>query len=1292
MQVPAPIDYLSLNSELNIYGPDGRIQFAKDREAVRGYFLEHVNPNTVFFHNLEEKLEYLVANGYYEAAFLAQYRPAFVKELFKAIYARRYRFTTFVGAYKFFTGYALKTFDGSRYLERYEDRIVVCALYLARGSEKQARLLAEEMIAQRFQPATPTFLNSGKAQRGELVSCFPAGTPVETTEGPKAIELIRVGDTVITHDGSAKAVTDVMERANEEGLVALSISGVSDVYYSTPEHPVLVHRPGAQHDLRPCLVGDGDQTDVWWVRAGDVQEGDLLAIDPRRIGEATAEEDVAALAVPSNVATLERPSRSKAARAAAGAQATEVLRVIAGHLMAPVTKARRTPRAPITVYNLEVEDNHTYLARGVVVHNCFLIQIEDSMNSIGRAVNSALQLSKRGGGVAFSLSNLRGAGDPIKNIEDQSSGVLPVMKLLEDCFSYADQLGARQGAGAVYLHAHHWDIETFLDCRREAADEKIRIKTLSLGVVVPDITFELARGDEDMYLFSPYDVARKYGKPFSDVVISDVYRELVDDPGVRKRKIKARAFFQLLAEVQFESGYPYLLFEDNANRASAVPGRIVMSNLCVTGETELLTDKGPRRAKDLHESGEDLRVMVDRRTIGTREASLRGLEEYPAIPMALTARQAEVFKVSTVEGFELRATAWHKMFIERDGEVLEVRLAELMPGDHLLVQSGEGRFGDHHDPDLAYLAGWLAGDGTFGELRSGADTARWDLYGDKDQFVPDLELAAVNSLAQHHDGDVHHSSTLTPAFRGEYAGRRSLSSAPLTRVLERHGMTRESKLRVPQFVSEGSRETVCAYLSGVYQADGSVCGDAKAKTCSIQLGSVDRGFLVEVQRLLLNLGMFSRIYATRKAGTSLLPDGRGGQREYPTQQLYTLRISDAVGRERFMDTVALSPEAQVKFERLNAPFQKPYYQAPHRFRARVASVAPDGIEDVYDTTVDEAHSLIFNGLVTGNCSEILQPQEASEIDDEQAFVEVGKDVSCNLGSLNISQVMAGPDIRRTIDAAIRALSAVSDMSDISCVPTIQAGNRRSHAVGLGQMNLHGYLASQEIHYDSPEAVDFVDAYFRTVAYHALWTSSVIARETGESFDGFTESGYHSGAFFERYAKAWRPRTAKVRRIMRDAGIELPSVEDWARLARHVRRHGMYNQNLQAVAPTGSISYVNHATASIHPITSMIEMRKEGKMGRVYYPAAHLDDENAEYFKDAYEIGPYALIDVYAAAAQHVDQGLSCTLFFTEEASTRDINRAQIYAWRKGLKTLYYVRVRSAVLEGTDTEGCVSCAV
>jgi ribonucleoside-diphosphate reductase alpha chain len=536
--------------------------------------------------------------------------------------------------------------------------------------------------------------------------------------------------------------------------------------------------------------------------------------------------------------------------------------------------------------------------------SCFLLRIEDNMESISRAINSSLQLSKRGGGVALNLSNIRELGAPIKKIENQSSGVIPVMKMLEDAFSYANQLGARQGAGAVYLNAHHPDILRFLDTKKENADEKTRIKTLSIGVVIPNVTLDLAKNGEDMYLFSPYDVEKVYGIPFGDISVSEKYEEMVDDARIKKTKIKARVLFERIAELQFESGYPYIMYEDNVNDANPIQGRINMSNLC---------------------------------------------------------------------------------------------------------------------------------------------------------------------------------------------------------------------------------------------------------------------------------------------------------------------------------------------------------------------------------------------------SEILQVNTPSTFNEDSSYDHIGRDINCNLGSLNIAKTMDGGDLGKTVEAAIRALTSVSDLSDIKSVPSVAEGNRRSHAIGLGQMNLHGYLGREKIHYGSEEGLDFTNMYFYTVLFHALNASNKIAIERKETFYNFENSKYATGEFFDKYInQPWGPSTPKVEAIFKNAGISIPTQDDWDELRASVMKHGIYNQNLQAVPPTGSISYINNSTSSIHPIASKIETRKEGKLGRVYYPAPYLADDNLEYFEDAYEIGPEKIIDTYAVATQHVDQGLSLTLFFKDTATTRDVNKSQIYAWRKGIKTIYYIRIRQLALEGTEAEECVSC--
>jgi len=1092
------LGFHELNAMLNLYGPDGKMQFEADREAAKQYCKYEVNGNTWFFHNLAEKLDFLVENKYYEAELLAKYSFEFIKSLFKQAYAHKFRFPTFLGAFKFYTSYAMKTFDGKRFLERYEDRVTMVALGLADGDETIASQLVDEIITGRFQPATPTFLNTGKAQRGELVSCF-------------------------------------------------------------------------------------------------------------------------------------------------------------------------------------------------------LLRTEDNFESIFKSVSSSGQLSKRGGGVAVCLTNIREVGAPIKKIENQSSGIIPVMKLLEDTFSYANQLGQRQGAGAVYLHAHHPDIYRFLDTKRENADEKIRIKTLSMGVVIPDITFELAKTDADMYLFSPYDVERVYGVPFSDVNVTEKYHEMVDDARIKKTKIKAREFFQTLAEIQFESGYPYIMFEDTVNRANPIDGKIIMSNLCVTGDTEILTDGGYRKVLDLYNSQEDFDVIVDKRARDL-DLAATGVSVEKSTKMFKTAEAADIFKLTTAEGFSIRATEWHKFYVERDGELVKIPMNEVEPGDRILVQSAEGAFGPEHNPDLAYLAGVVAADGTITEAPANegkiTTTARAYLYGDKIEFAPAIEAAAIRALRGRGDL-VERQAVLKPVFVHSVMYKRaSLHSAPLAKLFNEHGLSKASKTTVPEFVLRGDKETQQAYISGMFQLDGCITGNEKIGNISIELGSIDRNQLEDIQTMLLNFGVYTRIYASRKVGgLALLPDGNGGLKEYYQSQSWTLRSMDRTSRERLHDLVTWSANHEAYWQRRNANIKSSSYYNTHRFRATVLTIEPDGIEDVYDVTVENGNSVIFNGIATGQCSEILQVSSASTYNEDSSYDVIGKDISCNLGSMNIAAAMDGGNLGSTVEAAIRGLTAVSDQSDIHSVPSIANGNARSHAIGLGQMNLHGYLARERVHYGSVEGIDFTSIYFASIVFHAIRASNLIAKERGQVFEGFEKSTYATGAFFEKYVtRTWLPETARVQALFDDAGIHLPTIADWEELKASVMEHGIYNQNLQAVPPTGSISYINNSTASIHPIAAKVEIRKEGKIGRVYYPAPFMTDDNQEFYADAYEIGYEKIIDTYAAATEHVDQGLSLTLFFKDTATTRDINKAQIYAWRRGIKTLYYIRLRQMALDGTSVENCVSCAL
>ncbi|WP_042760332.1 class 1b ribonucleoside-diphosphate reductase subunit alpha [Streptococcus sobrinus] len=711
------VSYFRINNEIN-RPVDGQIPLNKDKEALEAFFKENVLPNSMAFDSITDKIKFLVENDYIESEFIAKYKPEFIESLAKDLQAADFHFQSFMAAYKFYQQYALKTNDGEAYLESIEDRVLFNALYFADGNEDLAQDLAREMIAQRYQPATPSFLNAGRSRRGELVSCF-------------------------------------------------------------------------------------------------------------------------------------------------------------------------------------------------------LIQVTDDMNAIGRSINSALQLSRIGGGVGISLSNLREAGAPIKGYAGAASGVVPVMKLFEDSFSYSNQLGQRQGAGVVYLDVFHPDILNFLSTKKENADEKVRVKTLSLGVTVPDKFYELARKNEDMYLFSPYTVEKEYGLPYNYINITEKYDELVANPNITKTKISARELETEISKLQQESGYPYIVNVDTANRSNPIDGKIVMSNLC---------------------------------------------------------------------------------------------------------------------------------------------------------------------------------------------------------------------------------------------------------------------------------------------------------------------------------------------------------------------------------------------------SEILQVQKPSLINDAQEFVKMGTDISCNLGSTNIVNMMASPDFGRSIKAITRALTFVTDSSNIEAVPTIKNGNAQAHTFGLGAMGLHSFLARNHIEYGSPESIEFTDIYFMLMNYWTLVESNNIARERGESFVGFEKSKYADGTYFDKYVTGqFQPKSAKVKELF--AKHFIPQAKDWEALRQAVMKDGLYHQNRLAVAPNGSISYINDVSASIHPIIQRIEERQEKKIGKIYYPASGLSTDTIPYYTSAYDMDMRKVIDVYAAATQHVDQGLSLTLFMRSELpqglyewktenkqTTRDLSILRNYAFNKGIKSIYYVRTFTDNGDEVGANQCESCVI
>ena len=695
--------HIELNNQVIIKDDNGQLQLHKDKEALEAYLNGPVAKRLRKFNSIEERLEYLVKHDYYKCFQGFMYSIEDIKSIYEFIKSKNFKFQSYMSASKFYENYALKSNDGKEILETYEDKVLIVALELGTGDIKSAKDIAEKLINQEFQPATPTFLNAGRKRAGEMVSCF-------------------------------------------------------------------------------------------------------------------------------------------------------------------------------------------------------LLNVEDSCEGISYAVAASNHLSKIGGGVALNLTRLRASNEPIKNIKNASGGVMGVAKMLEQSFSYFNQMGARQGAGAVYLNVLHPDFEMLLDSKKINADEKIRLATLSIGAIIPDKFMELAEKNELGYAFYPHSIYKKYNVHLDEIDMTKWYDLLANDKDIQKKEINPRELLTRIAQTQQESGYPYVMYIDTANREHTLKdvGKIKMSNLCC---------------------------------------------------------------------------------------------------------------------------------------------------------------------------------------------------------------------------------------------------------------------------------------------------------------------------------------------------------------------------------------------------EIFQYQTPSDIKGYSGNNNWGQDISCNLGSLNIANVMDNKDIERTVDIAINALTYVSNVTNIREVPTIQNGNNASNAIGLGAMNLHGYLVREGIVYTSQEAREFANVFFAMIRYYAIKSSMNIAKQRG-AFKGFKQSEYAKGiesdVLRKYYLNDYTPKSDKVKNLF--DGIAVPTKEDWYNLLTDVKKYGIHNAYLTAIAPTQSISYVQNATSSVMPITEQIEVRTYGDSTTIY-PMPFLTNENMLWYQSAYRMDMLDVIDMVATIQEHVDQGISTTLFVTDDKTTRDIARYYIYAHKKGLKSLYYTRTK---MERNNE--CLVCSV
>ncbi|MBK9715230.1 MAG: Hint domain-containing protein [Kouleothrix sp.] len=891
------------------------------------------------------------------------------------------------------------------------------------------------------------------------------------------------------------------------------------------------------------------------------------------------------------------------------------------------------------VYNFEVEEDHTYVANQVIVHNCFVLPVEDDLNSIYETLKHQALIHQSGGGTGFSFSRLRPRNDVVRSTMGVASGPVSFMDVYNHSTEAIKQGGTRRGANMGILRVDHPDILEFITVKQDLS----KVTNFNISVAITDVFMEAVHNDTTYDLLNPrtgdVQIASREG------LKHPLTGEVLVEKG-QPCRLSARYVFDLIVQCAHATGEPGLFFIDQANKYNPVPalGSYEATNPCVTGDTRLHTQYGLVQARELYERKSSLKVTVDQRALGGD----KGVTVRPAVAVFMTAENADVFRVVTEDGHEIRTTEWHDFYTTRG----KIKLRDLQLGDDLLVQSAEGQWGEEGDYQLGMLIGVITGDGYFTSDRG----AVINLWGDDIVLAPGL-ATYINSLVKGTARGDRREYEVSPIAVTE-RNLTTIRSTRLARILEEYGFSGATKLQVPEVVWRGNRDCVVGYLRGLFQADGTVNVSGHSEACSVRLASSAIELLKGVQKLLANFGIFSSVRLRREAGQRMLPDGKGSKKLYDCQADYEL-IIDGESRSRFMAQIGFLTTAK------NEKYAQWANERPLRktqsFTTKVAAIVYEGQEPVYDTTQEDHNTVIFNGLVTGQCGE--QPLLAYDV--------------CNLGSINLGRFVTAQGqvdwdgLREAVHQSTRFLDNVIDANHYP-LPQIAELSQQIRRIGLGVMGWADMLIGLGVPYSSDEAVELGRKVMQFVDEQSKVASEQIAAERGP--------------FPEWERSIWGP----------DATCARDAQGNRMRPERRLR-----NCNVTTVAPTGTISIIAGCSSGIEPIFAvafwryqagarMLDInpefvaraRKEGwysedLMARIadsgHIHHGEVPEAVQRAFVTAHDISPEWHVRMQGAFQAFTDSAISKTINFSTEATPEQVRAAYELAYSLGCKGITVYR-------------------
>jgi ribonucleoside-diphosphate reductase alpha chain len=843
--------------------------------------------------------------------------------------------------------------------------------------------------------------------------------------------------------------------------------------------------------------------------------------------------------------------------------------------------------------------------RSVTLFNCFVMgRIGDDLGSIFANVQEAALTMQQGGGIGHDFSTLRPKGAPVKSIGADASGPVSFMDVWDAMCRTIMSAGARRGAMMATLRCDHPDIEAFVDAKADPA----RLRNFNLSVLVTDAFIAAVRSG------APWDLAFE-GKVY--------------------RTVDARALWDRIMRATYDYAEPGVVFIDRVNAQNNLGycETISATNPCVPGDTWVHTVDGPRQAKDLVGRAFTARVH------GSDHASGAG-GFFP------TGRKP-VLRLEATEGYTLRLTADHPVrrcsASSRHGADSEwCRAGDLAVGhlvvlnDHRPKPEWTGRL----NREEGYLLGLLVGDGSLKVDK--ATVAVWQPAAavgcgtaPGPQGVMDEALRAARALPPRGD----FVGWVEAQGRNEYR----LSLAALKTLAEDLGMRPGNKAITP-LLEQTSSDCYRGFLRGLFDAAGSVQG-SQTKSVSVRLAQSDLARLEAVQRMLLRLGIASTLYRNRRlAGTSKLPDGRGGHADYPTLPQHELVVSGE-NLLQFSELVGFADHDKARRLSMALAANRRALDR-ERFTVRIAAIVKDGTEDVFDVQIPGLAAFDANGFLAHNCGEQPLPPYGS----------------CLLGSINLARLMEAPftpqaqlDEARLESLTTTAVRFLDNAIDVSNYPLdaqrLEAKAKRR--IGLGVTGLADALILCGVRYGTPEAAALAKRWMAAIERAAYLASAHLAAEKGAF------PLYEAGRFLA---------SPNVRRLA-----------DGVRAA--IARHGIRNGLLTSIAPTGTISLLaGNVSSGIEPVFDFRYERRvldrdgsartehvEDYAHALYRSMFGVTAPLTDAFVTAEELTPGAHLMMQAALQAHVDSSISKTINCPADLSFEAFKDVYLEAYALGLK-------------------------